>query len=224
MLKLPVRGRLAQVVYFNAAIAANSFGALVTLVLNGYGHDATRIARGLYEAAVNALYLQLHPTEVDDFVDFNWVKQKRLYDYFQTLAAPDLAKLPQEALERLVSEYERVKEKFDNSRGKSRSTWCKKSLRQRAEEVDYGQYYPTFYAIASGIHHGDITGMLSQSEEDALTVTTPPSYEGIKMALMLAHNLLILAFKVLNEVSDFGMHHEISDAEEGFKRAWGTDR
>jgi hypothetical protein len=66
------------------------------LALNGYGHDAMRIARGMYEAAVNATYLKLHPDEIDDYVDYHWVIQKKLYDYMQRYDPELLGKIPTE--------------------------------------------------------------------------------------------------------------------------------
>jgi hypothetical protein len=96
MLAKPVTGQLAIGQRFLAAIAANSFAALITLALNGYGHDAMRIARGMYEAAVNATYLKLHPDEIDDYVDYHWVIQKKLYDYMQRYDPELLGKIPTE--------------------------------------------------------------------------------------------------------------------------------
>lgn len=222
MLQKPALSRLGTVIYFNAAITANSFGAVVALGMNGYGHDATRIARGMYEAAVNSLYLESHPEEVDDFIDFHWVKQKKLHDFFQDSKPEEFAKIPAAEFANLLQQYERVRNRFDNGRGKTRNSWCKKSLRQRAEEVASGGDYQTFYVIASGIHHGEMTGIMSQTENDALTVTTPPSFEGIHMAFVSAHHALIITFTVLNQVSELGMGKELVGAAEEFSCVWRT--
>ena len=49
------------------AAAANSYGALLTLVLNGYGQDAMKIARSIYETELNGFWLKNHPEDLDDF-------------------------------------------------------------------------------------------------------------------------------------------------------------
>jgi hypothetical protein len=60
------------------AAAANTHGAILTLVLNGYGHDAMKLARSLFEIELNILRLKAHPDEISDFVDYSIIQQKQL--------------------------------------------------------------------------------------------------------------------------------------------------
>ena len=53
MLEIPVGGRLLPIVGRLVAPAANSYGALLTLVLKGDGMDAMKIARSIYEPSRN---------------------------------------------------------------------------------------------------------------------------------------------------------------------------
>jgi hypothetical protein len=53
MVKTPVGGQLLHIVGRLVGAAANSYGALLTLVLNGYGLDAMKIARSIYETELN---------------------------------------------------------------------------------------------------------------------------------------------------------------------------
>src|SRR4051812_32902825 len=64
MIKAPVSGQLLLIVGRLVAAAANSYGALLTLVLNGYGMDAIKIARSIYETELNILWLKNHPEDV----------------------------------------------------------------------------------------------------------------------------------------------------------------
>lgn len=219
-LQPPVRGSLAIVEYFLVAIAANSFGSLITLVLNGYGLDAVRIARGMYEAAVNAGYLKLHPTELDDYIDFHWIRQKKFYDYLRQKRPSDLARIPAKTISETHAEFARVAPRFQNRNGRLRDSWCKKNLRTRAEEVGLGELYPTFYTYASGIHHGDISGLVAQSAKNALKVEVAPSLDGVKDALMMGHNALLTVLDSLNEVAGLRMDKELSDAKNTFMKVW----
>jgi len=199
-LQRPVKGPLATLEYFLTAIVANSLGALITLALNGYGHDAVRVARGMYEAAVNATYLKLHPTEVDDYVEFHWVRQKKLLDYFQRYSPSDLSRIPAKSIAEINAEFTRVAPLFQDSRGKPRGSWCKKDLRARAEEVGLGEFHPTFYAYASGIHHGDIDGLIAQSANNALRVELAPSFDGMRDALIMGSIAVVLVLTSLNDL------------------------
>jgi len=71
MIKTPVEGKLLLITGRLMAAAVNSYGALMTLVLNGYGMDAMKIARSIYETELNILRLKNHPEDLADFLDYN---------------------------------------------------------------------------------------------------------------------------------------------------------
>ena len=48
----PVQGSLHRVLHYLAVLVSNSLGAVVTLCLNGYGADAVKIARSMFEGAI----------------------------------------------------------------------------------------------------------------------------------------------------------------------------
>jgi hypothetical protein len=219
-LQQTVEGPLGLVEHCLTAIVANSFGALITLALNGYGHDAVRIARGMFEAAVNAAYLKLHPAEVEDYIDFLRIRQKKLYDYSQRYSPSDLLRIPAETIAEMKAEFAKVAHRFQDSRGKLRNSWCRKDLRARAEEVRLGEFYPTFYAHASGIHHGDIGGLLAQSARDALRVEVAPSFEAMKEALIMGHWAVLNILHSFNEVAGLKLDEELSEARDRFATAW----
>ena len=54
----PEQGLLHRVLCHLAVAVSNSFGAVVTLCLNGYGADAVRIGRSMFEGAITARYLK----------------------------------------------------------------------------------------------------------------------------------------------------------------------
>jgi hypothetical protein len=104
-----------------AGMVSNSFGALITLTLNGYGHDALRISRGMFEISVNAAYLQRHPEEVDDFLDYHWVNQRKRLDYMKQHDPEALRRLPAESISAVNTEYARVLARFADKVGKPRN-------------------------------------------------------------------------------------------------------
>lgn len=69
MTQRPMSGQLSQIVCRMVLAAANTNGALLTLVLNGYGHDAMKLARSIYETELNIVWLKKHPEDISDFVD-----------------------------------------------------------------------------------------------------------------------------------------------------------
>src|ERR1017187_649491 len=185
VLATPIGGQLPRILHYMTAIISNSLGSLITLALNGYGHDAVRIARGMFENSVNAAYLAKYPTEVQDYLDYHWIRQRRLLDYmrkddpalFQLLKQPDI--------DDIDTEYAKVVLRFTNSNGKVRKDWCAKNLRQRAEAVGMGKFYPPFYGYASSLHHGDFGGLAAQISTGRFQTEIAPSFHAIRDALIM---------------------------------------
>jgi len=55
-------------------LAATSLTETMTLVGNGLGSGAMKIARAMLECAINAEYLRRFPAELDDYLDWSKVK------------------------------------------------------------------------------------------------------------------------------------------------------
>jgi hypothetical protein len=139
----PASGKLATVIHLLAGSVTNSYGAVITLALNGYGHDAQRIMRGMLETAVNAAYLHQNPGQIDDFLDFHWIAMKRVYEYLKEYSPSFLDRVPDSTLSNLFAEYSRVEPRFLGNRKKPRNSWCKTDIPQRFEAVGLGADYLT---------------------------------------------------------------------------------
>jgi hypothetical protein len=220
VLTKPVKGQLQVVLHFFSGIVANSFGSLITLTLNGYGHDAMRISRGMFEAAVNAAYLKLHREEIGDFLNYHWIRQKKLYDYMQKSYPDGLKRISPEAIADMHVEYPKVVSQYLDKNGKVRGSWCKNSIQKRAKEVGLGELYSTFYFFASSIHHGDIGGLSAQALEGRLQVDIAPSFAMMKDALMMGHNAVLIVIDALNKEAQFSLDKEISEACSAYMSAW----
>src|SRR5437016_5647440 len=132
------KNQLERVLRHLAKNAMNTLGATLTLCLNGYGHDAMKLARNTYEAHLNAAYLEKHPDEIDDYIDFYHVLIKDQLDNLDQ-SNPALTKeLPADRREEINKEYDRVKHRFT---GKQRNHWAKKSIWEMAEDVGLKEHH-----------------------------------------------------------------------------------
>jgi len=213
----PVSEPLHKVIRHLAKMTVNSLGALTTLVLNGYGNDAMKIARGMFEAAVNVCYLQKHPGELDDFFDYYWVRKYRLAKSIErTDPATHAAHVTDVA--KNMAEFNKVKHRYEDKKGKLRGSWSIKSIAKRAADVGMGDHYETFYSWASSMHHGDISGMADQAEGNDVVVA--PSFEWINIALITGHMAVLRCIGAYNEVASLGMESNIQKAMDDFLAAW----
>lgn len=220
MFQIPVGEPLHKVIRYIAKIVSNSLGALITLALNGYGNDAMKIARGMYEGAVTVGYLKRHPEQVEDYLDFHWIRQKRLYDYMRKSDPDLLQRVSPKKIAEMKRQLSVIAPRFTNNRGKFRSTWRKVNLRQMAEEVGLGDLYPTFYSFASSIQHVDIGALSSQTEDETLDVDVAPSDKWLGEALIMGHNAVLHVLHGYNEIAQLGFDKELEKAFSTFKVAW----
>lgn len=216
----PISEPLHKVISYITKIVSNSLGALITLALNGYGSDAMRIARSMFEGAVTVGYLKLHPDQLDDYLDFHWIRQKRLYDYTAKYQPEELHHISPDRISEMEKKYKDVAGRFTDRRGKVRGSWSKVKLRQMAEEVGKGQSYPTFYALASSMHHLDIGGLSAHSEKKTFDVDVAPSLQWLNVALIMGHNAVLSVLASYNEVAQLGMDRELETAVKDFKKTW----
>jgi hypothetical protein len=208
MIRTPVQGRLLQIIGRMAAAAANTHGALLTLVLNGYGHDAMKLARSLFEIELNIVRLKAHPEEIEDFLGYHFIRQKHLYDMFSD---EQKKRVPQECYDRMISAYNSALGRFTTARNKTRprNGWCSESLYKRAKEAgpQYLDLYRTFYGQASSTHHLDFGGIAAQSDANMLA-DMAPSWACIDDALVATGSAL-RSISHYDEIANLGFKERI---------------
>lgn len=203
----------------------NSFGALMVLALNGYGPDAMKIARGMFEASVTLGYLHLHPEQLDDYIDFHAVIRKRFHDYMKQSAPEQLKRYSHDVVREIEADFARVAPRFRTKSGGLRTSWAKKSFREMAREVGQEALYVNFYKFASSMHHSDMSGMIAQTlrteAEDALDVDIAPSDKWLRESLIIGHGAVIGVLRAYNEITEAGLDQVVERLTQTFVDAWG---
>jgi hypothetical protein len=202
---------LHKVIRFIARIVVNSNGAVMALAVNGYGNDAMKVARSMFEGSVEVAYLRLHPELVDDYIDFPSIPRWQLYEYFVSTNPECVKHIPAGRVDAMRHEFELTASRFRNKKGALLGSWCRKSLRKMAEDVGLGGWYPVFYTRASGMEHLDMSGIEAQKSRDMFEVEVAPSECCVKEALTVGFNF---TFRVLCDFDDA--------ANLGFKGSLGT--
>jgi hypothetical protein len=214
MLRQPVTGQLADIVARLISASCNTMGAMLTLVLNGYGHDAMKLARSIYEVEINILWLKKHPEEITAFLDFNIIQQKEIFD---AMDEEQQHAVPVERREKMMDEYTHALERFGVGKGKTRARneWCATSFYERAKAAEEGwaeemkadgldvkpvSLYKAFYRPASSIHHGDIGGLIAQVDSD-LNVELPPSWSWLDEPLINGIGSFLRMLNYFNEIA-----------------------
>lgn len=222
LFETPVAEPVQKVIRFLAKMVLNSNGAIIALGVQGYGNDAIKVSRSMYDGTVTAAYLREHPELVDDYLDYFSIRRWRLYQELVKTNSDEANKITKEHAAKLKAEYEKVLPKFMKPNGKHPyDSWRKGvSLRQMAEAVQLGELYPVFYSMASGIQHVDVTGMGHQIADGLFDVAVAPNEKFVREALSVGHNMSVRILYEFNFVGKLGYDEQINAAGKQMVAVW----
>jgi|ERR1039457_540333 hypothetical protein len=163
----------------------NLGGAMDVVLLARYsrGTGAMKVARSMFEVSLTAQYLENHPAESQNYLDFVHVLLWRW-------AQNSPGKLTASEMQQADADYNRVKGRFTNSKGKVQNNWSPKTIKQMADEIGRGDLYDVAYSAASMLHHVNPLGLLAHE------------YDWVPEALRIAHGSLFQTVCSLYNVSN----------------------
>ena len=178
-------------------------GACEAILLcgNGCGAGAMKIVRGMYESRWTAEYLHRNPAEVAKYVEFSKVLLWRKLVWLQNDNPAKASSIPQEVTKRIEDEFNQVKPRFENGRGRVRWQWSEKTIRQIAQDIEREAEYDLPYSVSCSIHHGSFEGLLAHFdfEREETAFVPPPSIQWIEEALLSVHVNVWFALNTLND-------------------------
>ena len=183
-----------------ARVVTNSNGAVLTSAVHGYGNDAAKIARSMFEGTVNMKWLRKNPQRLNDYFDYYKV---RLWMELEAEAAKDPGlkkRLGKERVAEMRKDHDLARPRFlDKNKKHIINSWCRLSIRQRAIDVNLGTLYPSFYAKASGMIHMDLGGLLTQAAPGKADVEVAPSEAWVGESLTMGY---LMTYAALDELND----------------------
>lgn len=182
----PETRTLERTLRYFAVTLANSSVAVATLCGDGYGADALKISRGMFETYITFRYLLLRPEKLNDFLTFDAVaRYKRLQCY--KLKLPRMySAFSADQIDAVERNYNAVKKNFLSSGGKVRRRWCPHDLAAMAQIVGCAEMYDVFYGHASSFLHIDPMGLAMLIDGTTLEIQPGPTARHIGVAMRMA--------------------------------------
>lgn len=195
-----------------AKAVANSFGAVLILCENGYGVDAMKVARSMFEGTVNLLYLAKHPEEFVNFYDFSYMQTERYFTYMLRFAPHLLERISENAKNHQHSNYLRVKERFTRPNGTEMNSWSKQSFAALCKEVQLYELYLTLYGMASSLHHMGMQSLRMHPDPtpDILDIEIAPSKIFVPQALDGARVSALLTLEAYMKLAKIGTEEDLA--------------
>lgn len=186
--------------------AGTCLSEINTLVGNGLGQGAIKIARSMLEIAINAEFLRLFPEQVDDYIDWFFVERYQLIEYVRASAPDTLSQYPKELQDEIDNDFQSVRGRFEivkpGNKPRLRPGWCAMGLDARAVKTGFQLEYKLIYPMGNKLLHGTIGGMSMHADRsvDSDRIAVPPSLRYCKPALVGGHLCAVRIAKTISEV------------------------
>jgi hypothetical protein len=173
---------------------------------NGCGHAAQKLLRGLYERAVTLRYLREQPADIDNFLDYFHVSQRKLMIACENTMGEGTFSLDQIA--EIEKSFQAVKDRFmvtdcakcDTER--LNHTWSKLDFVSMANKTALGKIIVPGYFLPLRQAHATVTSMLSRmavGESGGISFVDEAQRKEADKALRVAHNIFLDVLRVQDE-------------------------
>ena len=210
-----------KVVRFLAQATLVNMNDVLLLCGNGSGAAALRIVRGMFESSTVAEYVLRNPPEAENYLAFGPVIAWRRFQWF--LKNNPEKPFTAERSMRIEQRFNQVKSRFTDTKGKMRSNWSIRKIRQMADAIGREDQYELVYSWLSSMHHLSPDAMMAHVEDDngvpTLQLDCAPSKRWLNVALVGAHTYVLFAAQTINDCFALKFENEIRGAEEEFQKA-----
>lgn len=187
-------------------VCVEDFSEILLCCGNGNGYAAQKLLRGLYERAVTLRYLREHPEEIDNFLDYYHVSQRKLMLACENTMGEGT--FSPEQIADIEREFKEVKDKFmvaDCGKcGTKRlnHTWSKFDFVAMANKTSLGKLIALGYIIPMRQAHATVASMVSRmaaGENDGIAFVGTAQRAEADKALRVAHNIFLDVLRVQDE-------------------------
>jgi hypothetical protein len=210
-----------QKIIFNLGLLTGfSVMELITLVGNGFGLGAMKIARTILESSINEEYLRLYTGECDDYLEWHWVEQYKMLKYVQQNMPEHLSELSE--TEQTERGFQDSKPRYLRKDGQLRGSWCRLDLGSRAAKTGFTEAYKLIYPFGSQLIHGSIGGLAMHFDgtHEGARISPPPSLNWCEQALVGAHMCLYRIVYTLSLTLKVQPFPSLNQLEADYKYAW----
>lgn len=196
---------------------------LTTLVGNGFGLGAMKIARGMLENGINAEYLLRERASLDDYFLWHWVEQDKNLRYVEQYMPEACKTLDPEAIKEIEKEFTACKPRFVNVRGDIRGSWCIHDLAARSAKTEFQEVYRLIYPIGSKLMHGTIggLGLHFKPDQDVHRIDVPPALDWCGEALLAGHLCILRMVGTLCDTFQEESNPTREEINKDFHAVWG---
>lgn len=195
--------------------------AILFLSKQGYGEDASILARSLFDLLINLLYILAD--ETDDrayrYFNYDWILRKKMLNY--VLGKPEIMDKIQERVinpkpnDTTIKEVEEQAKLAQEKHKYTDKGWSDKSLFEMAEEVGRINAYKTVYRLQCQLDHNATRSVneYAKPSQDGIVFEIGQSENWVEESLVIAFDFYYSILVAFNSHFRSGFEAEILDLE-----------
>lgn len=196
-------------------------GAVLLLGKQGYGEDASILARSLFDLLINLLYIQADCTDgrAYRYFQYDWILRKKMFNY--ALGKPQIMEKIEDRVnnpkpdDTTIKEVEEQAKLAQEKNNYSEKGWSDKSLHDMAEEVGRINAYKTVYRLQCQLDHNATRSVneYAKHAQDGIVFEIGQSENWVEESLVIAFDFYYSILVAFNSHFKAGFEKEILDLE-----------
>ena len=180
------------------------FTEIIVCSGNRNGVAASKLLRTFYERAVTIAYLNHHPEEIQDFIDYHAVAQRKLFSSLRDIFGNEF--LPPGSEDMMNSDFEEVKEQFIVPSCKKcgtkrlNHTWSRLDFVAMAKTTGtLGKMINQAYYVPMSRTHSSVAALLERIEQrqsGVLSFNPDAQRRSAALTLMTGHHIMLEVLKI----------------------------
>lgn len=187
-------------------LCAEDFSEILLLCGNGYGIGAEKLLRGMYERGVTALYLDKHPEQASDFLEYHRINAHKMAVAAEATLGPNVFTSAQR--KQIEDEFQAAKTRFTVTDCKACGTtrlnhsWCTLDFVTMAKSGPLAQLLVPAYYFGVREGHSTVEAIFSRLSADGAEAGEGLVFEGTAQrkradtALLTAHKILLIVLEL----------------------------
>lgn len=196
-------------------------GAVLLLSKQGYGEDASILARSLFDLLINLLYIQADQTDgrAYRYFRYDWILRKKMFTY--VLGKPEIMDKIKERVnspqpnDTTIQEVEEQARLAQQKYNYNEIGWSDKSLHDMAKGVGRIDAYKTAYRLQCQLDHNAARSVneYAKQSQGGVVFDVGQSENWVEESLVIAFDLYYSIIVAFNSHFKAGFDAEISDLE-----------
>jgi len=193
--------KIQQMVFTFGCVIVEDFREILLNCANGYGIAGLKLLRPMFEATVTSIYLARHPEELEAFLEYDCVHQRKGLQHAESLGIDVSRWLSKDEQIEIEANYKAIRGRYRQvcpkcGHSREQPSWTKMDPIAMARDIGIEKASLSFYFFTTLLIHTTVTG---------ISIERAPQRSQADDAVAAAHRLMVLVLEYHNRYFGLGI-------------------